>query len=160
MPSRFHHLTLEFEDSELETRWQEEAAHRLQKGLNWGTILVVAVLTLSIVRDLALRWEGWEALMVFRLVVITPLVLSPWLLSRSALGARRRADIVLVSLVAMFLSMAVMLIWLPVLPGASKPIISVLFLPVFAAATNLFPIGFRRTLILSVTGLAAFVIAY
>ncbi|NCG19236.1 MAG: hypothetical protein GWP91_09510 [Rhodobacterales bacterium] len=119
-----------------------------------------SVLILSIVRDLALRWEGWEALMVFRLVVITPLVFSPWLLSQSSFGARRRADIVLVSLSAIFFSMAVMLIWLPVIPGASKTIISVLFLPVFAAAITLFSIGFRRTLVLGSAGLAAFLIAY
>ena len=160
MSARFNRLTLEFTEPEVEQRWQEEAGERLQRGLNWGTVIVVAVLLLSIIRDLMLRWDGWEALMAFRVLVITPLVLCPWVLSRTARGVKRRGDIVLVSLAALFLSMAVMLIWLPVLPGTSKPLISVLFLPVYAASTTLFPIGFRRTLVLGTTGLVAFIISY
>jgi class 3 adenylate cyclase len=151
---------VKFNDPELEACWQEEAGQRLQRGINWGTVIVGAVLVLSIVRDLVLRWDGWEGLMLFRLCVIAPLIILPWLLSRTQLGARHRADIVLVSLTALFLSMAVMFIWMPALPGASKPLVSLLFLPVFAAATTLFPIGLRRTLVLAITGLFAFLIAY
>ena len=160
MSARSHRLTLEFEDHELEARWQHEAGQRLQRTLNWGTAVIIAILVMSIVRDLFLRWSGWEALMVFRLCVISPLVISPWLLSRTKRGARHRADIVLFTLATTFLAMAVMLIWLPVLPGASTPILSILFLPVFAAATTLFPIGFRRTLVLGCTGVLSFLIAY
>lgn len=124
-------LTLEFIDDELESKWQHEAGLRLQTSINWATILVATILVLSIIRDLILQWDGWEALMAFRIFIITPFVLSPWLLSKSTIGSRHKADIVLICLSGMILAMGVMLIWLPVIPGASKALISVLFLPVF-----------------------------
>ena len=152
--------SVQFRDPDLRSRWQQEAGQRLQRGINWGTGIVAAVMVLSIIRDLILQWEGWEGLMAFRLFVIAPLILLPWIPSRTTIGSRHRADIVLVTLSALFLSMAVMFIWMPAIPGASKCLVSVLFLPIFAAATTLFPIGFRRTLVLSTTGVVAFVMAY
>ena len=104
-----------------------EANTRVSRGLNWGTILIVILLGLSIVRDLILRWDGWESLMLFRLFVIIPIVIAPWVLSKTRYGADHREGILVTILSILFIALGLMFIWLPDLPWGSKPLISFFF---------------------------------
>ena len=79
-----------------------------------GHLYLGLLLVLSSIRDVILQWDGWEALMMFRVFVIAPLFLTPWLLSRTQFGQHHREAIVVLFLSILFISLAIMLCGFPI----------------------------------------------
>ena len=152
--------SLSFVEPEAEQEWLARTVAGLQRGLNLGSSAVTALLVLSSLRDLWLQWDGWEGLMMVRMGIIAPLCLGPWLVARTRFGQRHLRDIVLLSLCAMSLMLCAVVVWTDTIPIEQKPVVSVLFIPIFAVGSLLFPLGFAKRLIYVSTSVVAFWVAY
>jgi class 3 adenylate cyclase len=162
---RQHAVFLEFVDAVLEAAWREHQGPAQVAALRTFTrYVLVPVLILASIRDLWVRVPGWETMMVYRWLVLAPLMFLPAAATNWQFGRRRAQDVIVLMSVSLFGSAVVVDQWVfepNIGMGAALSIqTAMLILPVLGAIMLMFPMGCRRQLVVLASANLAFLVMF